>query len=100
MAPLLRVETRMQIRNNEGESRFEYEADGKLAFVEYKTAPHRIIFVHTEVPEELGGRGIAQELAKTALDYARQNKLHVVALCSYIAAYIKRHPDYQDLISN
>jgi predicted GNAT family acetyltransferase len=89
----------MQIRNNEGELRFEYEVDGKLAFVEYKMAPHRIIFTHMEVPEELAGRGIAQELAKTALDHARQNKLHVVALCSYVAAYIKRHPEYQDLVS-
>lgn len=90
----------MQIRNNESESRFEYEADGQVAFVEYKLAPHRIIFVHTEVPQELAGRGIAQELAKSALDHARQSKLHVVALCSYIAAYIKRHPQYQDLIAN
>jgi predicted GNAT family acetyltransferase len=100
MAPLLRVLTCMQIRNNEVESRFEYEADGKLAFVEYKMAPHRIIFIRTEVPQELSGRGIAQELAKTSLDHARQNKLHVVALCSYIAAYIKRHPEYSDLIAN
>ena len=90
----------MQIRNNEAESRFESEVDGKLSFIEYKLAPHRIIFVHTEVPEELAGRGIAQELAKTALDHARQNKLHVVAICSYVAAYIKRHPEYQDLVSN
>jgi predicted GNAT family acetyltransferase len=100
VAPLLRVVTRMQIRNNEAESRFEYEADGKLAFVEYKMAPHRIILVHTEVPPELSNRGIAQELARTALDHARQNKLHVVPLCSYIAAYIKRNPEYSDLISN
>jgi predicted GNAT family acetyltransferase len=90
----------MQIRNNETESRFESEVDGKLSFIEYKLAPHRIIFVHTEVPEELAGRGIAQEMAKTALDHARQNKLHVVALCSYVAAYIKRHPEYQDLVAN
>ena len=99
MAPLLRVVRRMQIRNNEAESRFESEVDGKLSFVEYKMAPHRIILVHTEVPEELSGRSIAQEMAKTALDYARQNNLHVVALCSYIAAYIKRHPESQDLLA-
>lgn len=90
----------MQIRNNETESRFESEVDGKLSFIEYKLAPHRIILVHTEVPQELAGRGIAQELTKTALDHARQNKLQVVALCSYVAAYIKRHPEYSDLVSN
>ena len=90
----------MQILNNETESRFESDVDGKLSFIEYKLAPHRITLVHTEVPQELAGRGIAQELAKTALDHARQNKLHVVALCSYIAAYIKRHPEYSDLVSN
>lgn len=89
----------MQIRNNEAESRFEYESDGKLAVVEYKTAPGQITFVHTEVPKELSGQGIAQKLVTTALDHARSKKLRVVPLCSYVATYIERHPEYRDLVA-
>lgn len=89
----------MQIRNNESESRFEYESDGKLAVVEYETAPGKITFVHTEVPNELSGQGIAQKLVTTALDHARSRKLRVVALCSYVATYIERHPEYRDLVA-
>lgn len=89
----------MQIRNNESESRFEYEVDGKLAVVEYTMAPGRITFVHTEVPKELSGQGIAQKLVTTALDHARSEKLRVVPLCSYVATYIQRHPEYRDLVA-
>ena len=88
-----------QVRNNENESRFETEVDGKMSFVEYKKAPGRIVLVHTEVPSELSGRGIAQSMVTTALDYARKNKLSVVPLCKYVRAYIEKHPEYQDLVA-
>ncbi len=90
----------MQIRNNESESRFECDVDGKLSVVEYEMAPDKIIFTHTEVPEELAGRGIAQKLVTTALDHARKRKLRVVPLCSNVATYIERHPEYRDLVSD
>ena len=99
MAPLLRALACMQIRNNESESQFEYEADGKLAVVEYKVAPGKIILTHTEVPKELAGQGIAQKLVTTALDHARSKKLRVVPLCSYVATFIERHPEYRDLVA-
>ncbi len=88
------------VRNNRAESRFECDVDGRLSVVEYEMTPDKIIFTHTEVPPELGGRGIAQKLVSTALEHAREHNLRVVPLCSYVAAYIERHPQYRDLVSN
>lgn len=90
----------IQVVNNKDESRFEAGVDGKLAVVEYSTRPGVIVFTHSEVPEELSGRGIAQTLVKTALDYAREHDLKVVPLCSYVRGYIDRHGEYQDLLAN
>ena len=88
------------IRNNEQESRIETTVDGSDAFAEYDLEePNRIVFTHTIVPDELSGRGIAGEVVKYALDYAREQKLTVVPQCSYVAAWIKRHPDYEDLLA-
>jgi predicted GNAT family acetyltransferase len=54
--------------------------------------------VHTEVPAALAGHGIAAALAKFALDNARERGMDVVPKCAYVAAWIKRHPDYADLV--
>jgi uncharacterized protein len=88
------------IRNNEQESRFETTVDGHVAFSAYdREEPNRIIFTHTEVPEALAGRGIAGDIVKYALDYAREHKLGVVPKCPYVAAYIRKRPEYQDLLA-
>ena len=88
----------VSVRNNESESRFEHEVEGQLSVIEYETAPGKIIFTHTEVPEALSGRGIAKEMVAAALQHARDKKLRVVPLCSYVAKYIDRHPEYKDLV--
>lgn len=90
----------MDVRHNEAESRFEVKVDGALAVAEYEVREGEIIFTHTEVPQEIGGRGIAQQLVKTALEHARENDLRVVALCEYVESYIKRHPEYKDLVND
>ncbi len=86
------------VKDNPDESQYEAEIDGHLAFVEYQLSRDRIIFIHTEVPEALSGRGIAAKLAQTALDDSRARGRAVIPLCSYIAAYIRRHPEYTDLV--
>ena len=90
----------IRVSNNESESRFEVEVDGRVGMVEYRSQPGVLVLTHTEVPPELGGRGIAQALVKTALDHARSKKLKVVPLCSYVAKYIERNPEYGDLVSD
>lgn len=87
------------IRHNTAESRFETTIDGVTAYTEYDLEdPHRIVFTHTIVPDELSGRGVAGSIVKHALEHAREKKLTVVPQCAYVAAYIQRHPEYQDLL--
>jgi predicted GNAT family acetyltransferase len=88
-----------QVRDNEAENRFEMNLGDKSAFVTYAKSPNFITYYHTEVPPEYEGQGIAKKLAVHVLDYARENDLKVNALCPFIAAYVKRHPDYKDLLS-
>lgn len=88
------------VRNNEQESRFETTVDGHLAIAEYDLEePNRIVFTHTEVPEELSGRGVAAAIVKFGLDHAREKNLKVVPQCAYVAAWVKRNPEYQDLLA-
>ena len=87
------------IRNNEQESRFETTVDGETAVVEYYVEGDTITFTHTIVPEPIGGRGIAQALAKTALEHAKSSNLKVVPQCSFIRTYITRNPEYENLVA-
>ena len=89
---------KLNVSHNKGESRFECTVDGKLCVVDYETRPGEIIFTHTEVPGELSGRGIAQQMVTAALDHARENELRVVPLCGYVEKFIERHPEYKDLV--
>ena len=89
---------RMNVRNNATESRFEMEVDGHQAVADYELEGKTMTFTHTGVPKELGGRGVGTELVKGALDHARKNNLRVVPLCSFVARYIEKNPEYGDLV--
>jgi len=89
----------VDVSNNEAEQRYEARVDGRLAVLAYQQEGGRIVYTHTEVPEELEGQGIAGKLTRVALDDARAQRLAVVPRCPYVAGYIQRHPEYQDLVS-
>jgi len=89
----------MEIRDNPESHQFELMADGHLAFAAYRLKPGVITFTHTEVPKELGGRGIGTVLAKGALDQVRARGLKVVPLCPFIKAFIVKNPEYQDMLA-
>jgi predicted GNAT family acetyltransferase len=91
--------TSESVRNNADEGRFEVDVDGDLAVSNYIIRGRTIYFTHTEVPPAAEGRGIGNLLARSALDYARDNDFRVVPRCKFIAAFIKRHPEYQDLMA-
>lgn len=78
--------------------RFEIERDGHTAFLEYVLSGNILQLIHTEVPDPLQGKGIASELAKSALEWARQNGKKVDVICEFVAGYVKRHPEYRDLV--
>ncbi|HVI49546.1 MAG TPA: GNAT family N-acetyltransferase [Chitinophaga sp.] len=88
----------LNIQQNTTKHQFETTIDGHTAFIVYSLFPGGIAYVHTEVPPELEGKGIASQLAKYVLEYARVNHLKVKPLCPYVNAYMKRHPEYNDLL--
>ncbi len=87
------------VSNNEKQSRFECSVEGRLCRLDYELRPGVIVLRHTEVPRELGGRGLAGQLVQTALEHARAKNLRVVPECTYVQTFIKRHPQYNDLIA-
>jgi uncharacterized protein len=84
--------------HNPGAGRFEFQKDGHLAVLEYQLSDGKILFTHTRVPEALGGGGIGSMLARAGLDYARAQSFAVVPLCSFVAGYIQKHPEYKSLV--
>jgi uncharacterized protein len=87
-----------EVKNNTRAGRFEVQIDGNLAVLDYQLDGQVMTITHTEVPEALGGRGIAGQMAQTALDFAKANQYSVLPLCSFINTYIRRHPEYQNLV--
>jgi hypothetical protein len=87
------------VDNNEAAQRFETGIDGYRALLTYRRFPSLIVFNHMEVPQPLEGKGLGAKLARAALDFARANHLRVVPLCPYVASYIRKHSEYQDLLS-
>src|SRR5216684_3806040 len=73
--------------------RFEIDIDGQLSVLEYTFKNHRLFLTHTEVPPALESQGLGTELAHTALEYARQNELTVVAICPFVQEYVGSHPE-------
>ncbi|MEJ0006736.1 MAG: GNAT family N-acetyltransferase [Steroidobacteraceae bacterium] len=88
------------VTHNQAASRFEAQVSGQLALAEYCLAPGTVTFTHTRVPEQLSGRGIATQLIKAGLAMARERGLQVIPQCTFVAAYIEKHPEVQDLLAN
>lgn len=87
------------VTHNANTRRFETRAaDGLLAFLNYTIAGDCITFEHTFVPDELRGQGLAALLARAALTESRRAGWEIIPACSYVAAYIERHPEFADLI--
>lgn len=87
------------VRDNRAADRFEIDVDGQIAFAQYVLAPDHIIFTHTEVPEALGGRGLATKLVEAGLASARQRGLSVIPRCSVFGRYMIKRPETHDLLA-
>lgn len=88
----------LKIENDQAAQRWEAHVDQYVAVAEYRRRGNTIFFIHTEVPHELEGQGVASKLIKTALDDASAQHLAVVPFCPFVAGYIRRHPDYKALV--
>src|SRR5688572_1290781 len=90
----------LTISDNPGAHRFELHKDGVLAgHAEYNLLKGAVMFTHTEVQPQFEGQGLASRLVAFALDDVRQRGLQVIPVCQYVAGYIRKHPEYLDLVS-
>lgn len=87
-----------RVRDNPERRRYELEISDAMAFAEYRLDGAVVTFTHTETPPALQGRGVAAALVCGALLSARERGLKAKATCSYVAAYLKRHPEFSDLL--
>lgn len=88
----------VSVRHIPGASRYEALVEGQLSICTYELAGTRMVLTHTVVPPALRGRGIAEQLVRAALTDARAAGRRVVPACSYVARFIERHEEFQDLV--
>lgn len=89
----------ISIYHNAAQNCYEASVAAQRCVAEYVVTGDRIIFTHTFVPPPLRGRGIAEKIVRFALDDTRARGLKVVPACSYVARWIDRHREYQDLLA-
>jgi predicted GNAT family acetyltransferase len=70
-----------------------------MGFIQYYPFADIAIVTHTEVDARQEGRGYGSELAKQALDYFRSERKQLVPVCGFFAGYIRKHPEYADLVT-
>ncbi|WP_432926254.1 GNAT family N-acetyltransferase [Microbispora sp. CA-135349] len=95
------MNTAAQVDDNAAASRYEIMLDGVVVgFAQYRLRGGAMVFTHTEVRDEFEGRGLGSRLVRAALDGARAAGLRIVPLCSFVAWYVQKHPEYRDLVDD
>jgi predicted GNAT family acetyltransferase len=89
--------SKLEVVHNPNENRFETWIEGNLSKLDYIQDEKNFVITHVGVYPALRGQGIAGRIVEVSLDYARENSLRVVPMCSYAAAYIRRHPEHAEL---
>jgi uncharacterized protein len=90
----------MTVTDRPSELRYEIEADGEVAgFLMYRIEPGVLELVHTDVDPRFEGKGVGAALVQGVLDDVRARGLKVRPYCPFVAAYIRRHPEYEDLVA-
>jgi len=88
------------IRDNGAAQRYEMDVAGKSAFITYRRSPGVVTLLHAEVPSELSGQGLGSQLVRAALELIRAQGCKVVPHCAFVANYMKKHAEYQDLLAD
>jgi predicted GNAT family acetyltransferase len=90
----------VSVTDNPALRRYELRIDGAFeGEIVYRLEPGRIVLIHTEVSQQVEGQGLGAQLVKGALDDIRARGLRVVPLCPFVASYVRRHPEYGDLMT-
>ncbi|RWY49985.1 GNAT family N-acetyltransferase [Mucilaginibacter gilvus] len=89
----------IELVNNEAIHNFELFVDGQRAFIDYKTKDNKIYLIHTEVPKELQGQGVAEAIVEKAFKYIEAHKLTLIPLCSYVQVFLRKHSEWDRLLA-
>ena len=92
------MKNEFQIINDEKNQRFEIAIENEQAYLEYRWYKGDLALMHTIVPKQFEGRGIASSLAKFALEYAKEKQLKIMVYCPFVSKYLKTHPEYKFLV--
>lgn len=89
----------LKVENNEEKKRFEINLADGTAFIQYTKRGEDVYnLYHTEVPAQFGGKGVGSALAKGTLEYIKAEGKQIIPTCPFVAAYLKKHPEYEDLV--
>ena len=86
----------MTVTHNVAKQRYELAVDHGVAIAAYRQEGNARIFTHTEVPPEDEGKGIGARIVKAALEDTRKQGFRIVPACSFVVAYVRRHPEFDD----
>lgn len=86
----------MSVTHNAARNRYEMTTEHGLAVAEYRQQGDRLVFTHTEVPSEDEGKGLGAKLVRGALEDTHRRGLKIVPACSFVVAYVRRHPEFDD----
>lgn len=89
----------IELINNEAVHKFELVVDGYLAYIDYLHKNDKYYLVHTEVPVDLEGKGVAPALVEKALAYLEERNFKIVPMCTYVQMFLKRHPEWNRMVA-
>lgn len=93
-------EAAVAVHRNDENHRYEAVLDGKVVgYVAFRNRPGQVVLIHTETDPAYEGRGIGGALARGALDDVRARGVKALVECPFIRSYIRRHPEYQDIVA-
>jgi len=89
----------IELKDNKTQHALELWVEDQRSFIGYEIEDEKIYLMHTEVPESQTGKGIAATLVEKSFAYIESKKLKVVPACSYVQAFLKRHPEWERLVA-
>ena len=89
----------MDVRNNEQQSRYELVDDDRVVGIaDYFIRDETVVLPHTEIAQDLRGRGLGAVLVRAALEDVRRSGRTVIPACWFVAEFIDAHPEYRDML--